>query len=113
MSEDVLHLEDGHSKLRVLQGFNKFIDKKNDEEIFTDTQRVTMRPINEAGPLEVTPFTIFPSEFFIESDGFVDVYVIFNPKEGQYYNKTIGFMSNDKFIEFFQLSGAGMMVNLN
>lgn len=74
--EEVLNLEENHPKLKVLQGFNKYVDKKQDDDKnnekdkdnqTSDTPRMNMRP-QEPQPLEVNPFAVIPSEFYLESD---------------------------------------------
>lgn len=86
-SEDVLNLEENHPKLRILQGFNKYVDKKsslanpdgsedennNSKDSTQDKpSRMSMRN-QDPQPLEAHPFAVIPSEFFLESDSYVDL----------------------------------------
>jgi len=71
--EDLLNLEGGQGKIRVLQGFNQFVERRSDADTLTETQRVTMRAPTDPPTIELTPFTVFPAEFFIESESFVDI----------------------------------------
>jgi len=60
-----MNLEENHPKLKILQGFNKYVDKKDDDKDNTqkdETPRMSMRP-QEPQPLEVNPFAVIPSEF--------------------------------------------------
>lgn len=69
-SEEIMNLEENHPKLKILQGFNKYVDKKDEDKDNTqkdETPRMSMRP-QEPQPLEVNPFAVIPSEFQLESD---------------------------------------------
>lgn len=74
-----MNLEENHPKLQILQGFNKYVDKRSslanpdgseDETLKKDTGdtgRMSMRH-QEPQPLEAHPFAVIPSEFYLESD---------------------------------------------
>jgi len=97
--ENSLILENPEGRLRVLQGFNKFADttssvsnsnsatqnvnsstkkdeedskEKDKEKDPNETSRVRM-PVQDPTHLDMQPFTVFPQEFFIESESYIDV----------------------------------------
>lgn len=115
--EDLINLEENHPKLQILQGFNKYVDKKSslanpdgsedDDKKDKDTSRMSMRH-QEPQPLEAHPFAVIPSEFFLEGDSYIDIYVIFNPKVGEFASRSIGFFHNNMLVSQFELNGVGL-----
>jgi len=116
--EDLLNLEENHPKLQILQGFKGSVDKKSslanpdgseddDKKETQDTPRMSMRH-QEPIPLEAHPFAVIPSEFFLEGDSYIDIYVIFNPKVGEFASRSIGFFHNNMQVSQFELNGVGL-----
>jgi len=47
---------------------------KQEEDSSTESlHRMTIRSPNEPGPIEIAPYTVFPTEFYVDSNTFVDI----------------------------------------